>query len=169
MPGLILRLNVKVGDTVKKNDEIVIMEAMKMENPIYAPCDGKITSIAVKQGDQLQADDLILTIGGTAVQAAPAAQAAPVQSAPAQAEPAPQAAPAQPVSGGTTVSAPMPGLILRLNVKKGDRVKMNDEIVIMEAMKMENPIYAPCDGVIADIAVSQGDQLQADDTILTIA
>ena len=170
MPGLILRLNVKVGDSVKKNDEIVIMEAMKMENPIYAPCDGQITSIAVNQGDQIQADDLILTIGGVAVQ-----QAAPVQAAPAPQEaPAPAAAPVQetvsaPVSGGQTVAAPMPGLILRLNVKKGDRVKTNDEIVIMEAMKMENPIYAPCDGVIADILVSQGDQLQADDPILVIA
>ena len=86
----------------------------------------------------------------------------------------PAAAPVQetvsaPVSGGQTVAAPMPGLILRLNVKKGDRVKTNDEIVIMEAMKMENPIYAPCDGVIADILVSQGDQLQADDPILVIA
>ena len=170
MPGLVLRLNVKVGDSVKKNDEIVIMEAMKMENPIYAPCDGQITSIAVSQGDQIQADDLILTIGGVAVQ-----QAAPVQAAPAPQEaPAPAAAPVQetvstPVSGGQTVAAPMPGLILRLNVKKGDRVKTNDEIVIMEAMKMENPIYAPCDGVIADILVSQGDQLQADDPILVIA
>ena len=170
MPGLVLRLNVKVGDSVKKNDEIVIMEAMKMENPIYAPCDGQITSIAVNQGDQIQADDLILTIGGVAVQ-----QAAPVQAAPAPQEaPAPAAAPVQetvstPVSGGQTVAAPMPGLILRLNVKKGDRVKTNDEIVIMEAMKMENPIYAPCDGVIADILVSQGDQLQADDPILVIA
>ena len=155
---------------MKKNDEIVIMEAMKMENPIYAPCDGQITSIAVNQGDQIQADDLILTIGGVAVQ-----QAAPVQAAPAPQEaPAPAAAPVQetvstPVSGGQTVAAPMPGLILRLNVKKGDRVKTNDEIVIMEAMKMENPIYAPCDGVIADILVSQGDQLQADDPILVIA
>ena len=92
------------------------MEAMKMENPIYAPCDGKITSIAVKQGDQLQADDLILTIGGTAVQAAPAHQAAPVQAAP-----APQAAPVQQtvVTGSQNVVAPMPGLILRLNVKVG--------------------------------------------------
>ena len=171
MPGLILRLNVKVGDMVKKNDEIVIMEAMKMENPIYAPCDGKVTSIAVNQGDQIQADTLILTIGGTAqpapVQASPAAQAAPAASPAAQPEAAP--APAAPVSGGQTVSAPMPGLILRLNVKKGDRVKMNDEIIVMEAMKMENPIYAPCDGVIADILVSQGDQLQADDPILVIA
>ena len=168
MPGLILRLNVKVGDTVKKNDEIVIMEAMKMENPIYAPCDGTISSIAVNQGDQIQADDLILTIGGVAVavQAAPApqAEAAPVQEAPAQAAPAPAAAPA----GGTSVNAPMPGLILRLNVKVGDKVKLNDEIVIMEAMKMENPIYAPCDGTVTAIHVSQGDQLQADDPILTI-
>ena len=62
MPGLILRLNVKVGDKVKLNDEIVIMEAMKMENPIYAPCDGTVTAIHVSQGDQLQADDPILTI-----------------------------------------------------------------------------------------------------------
>ena len=149
MPGLILRLNVKVGDSVKKNDEIVVMEAMKME---------------------IQADDLILTIGGTVVaapQPAPAPQAAPAAQPAVQSAPAP--APSAPVSGGHTVSAPMPGLILRLNVKKGDSVKENDEIVIMEAMKMENPIYAPCSGVIADILVSQGDQLQADDPILVIA
>ena len=141
-----------------------------MENPIYAPCDGQITSIAVNQGDQIQADDLILTIGGTVVaapQSAPAPQAAPAAQPAVQSAPAP--APSAPVSGGHTVSAPMPGLILRLNVKKGDSVKENDEIVIMEAMKMENPIYAPCSGVIADILVSQGDQLQADDPILVIA
>ena len=171
MPGLILRLNVKVGDTVKQNDEIVVMEAMKMENPIYAPCDGQVTSIAVSQGQQCQADELILTIGGT-TQAAPVApQPAPAAAqptpAPVQAAPAPQAAPAQ--AGGTAVNAPMPGLVLRLNVKVGDRVKLNDEIVVMEAMKMENPIYAPCDGVISQIHVSQGDQLQADSPILTIA
>ena len=104
-----------MGDTVKQNDEIVVMEAMKMENPIYAPCDGQVTSITVNQGQQCQADELILTIGGTAqvvapapVQAAPAPQAAPVQAAPV----------AQPVvTGSTEVKAPMPGLILRLNVK----------------------------------------------------
>ncbi|MDD5972453.1 MAG: biotin attachment protein [Spirochaetales bacterium] len=158
MPGLILKMNVKVGDEVKKNQEIAVMEAMKMENPIYAPCDGKITAIKANQGDQLQAGDVILSIGGTqVVQAAPAPAAAPVA--------APVAAPA----GGTEVKAPMPGLILKLNVKKGDKVKKNDEIAVMEAMKMENPIYAPCDGVVSDISVNQGDQLQADDTIMVIA
>ena len=132
---------------------------MKMENPIYAPCDGKVTAIKANQGDQLQAGDVILSIGGTqVVQAAPAPAAAP-------AAPAPSAAPA----GGTEVKAPMPGLILKLNVKKGDQVKKNDEIAVMEAMKMENPIYAPCDGVVSDISVNQGDQLQADDTIMVIA
>ena len=159
MPGLILKMNVKVGDEVKKNQEIAVMEAMKMENPIYAPCDGKVTAIKANQGDQLQAGDVILSIGGTqVVQAAPAPAAAP-------AAPAPSAAPA----GGTEVKAPMPGLILKLNVKKGDQVKKNDEIAVMEAMKMENPIYAPCDGVVSDISVNQGDQLQADDTIMVIA
>ena len=158
MPGLILKMNVKVGDEVKKNQEIAVMEAMKMENPIYAPCYGKITAIKANQGDQLQAGDVILSIGGTqVVQAAPAPAAAPVA--------APVAAPA----GGTEVKAPMPGLILKLNVKKGDQVKKNDEIAVMEAMKMENPIYAPCDGVVSDISVNQGDQLQADDTIMVIA
>ncbi|MGN0907056.1 MAG: biotin/lipoyl-containing protein [Bullifex sp.] len=156
MPGLILRLNVKVGDEVKKNQEIAVMEAMKMENPIYAPCDGKITAIKAGQGDQLQAGDVILSIGGVAV----------VQTAPAA---APAAAPSAAPAGGTAVKAPMPGLVLRLNVKKGDQVKKNDEIVVMEAMKMENPIYAPCDGTVAEISVGQGDQLQADDVILTIA
>ncbi len=157
MPGLILRLNVKEGDNVKKNDEIAVMEAMKMENPIYAPCDGKVTSIKVSQGQQLQSGDVILSIGGVVVAAAPAATA-------------PAAAPAAaPAGAGTTVEAPMPGLVLRLNVKKGDAVKKNDEIVVMEAMKMENPIYAPCDGVISDILVSQGDQLQPGQAILVIA
>ena len=162
MPGLILRLNVKVGDAVKKNDEIAVMEAMKMENPIYAPCDGTVSSIAVSQGDQINADALILTIGGVA-QAAPA----PVSPAAQEAAPAPQAAPAS--GSGTAVKAPMPGLILRLNVKVGDVVKKNDEVVVMEAMKMENPIYAPCDGTVTEINVNQGDQLQADDPILVIA
>ena len=41
--------------------------------------------------------------------------------------------------------------------------------MVMEAMKMENEIYAPCDGTITKIAVSQGDQVVAGDTLLTIA
>ena len=52
MPGLILGLAHKDGDTVKKNDKIIVLEAMKMENDISAPADGVIT-YSVKKGDNV--------------------------------------------------------------------------------------------------------------------
>ena len=172
MPGLVLRINVKVGDTVKKDDVIMVMEAMKMENEIYAPCDGTISSIPVSQGQQLQSGDTLVTIGGVVTAApvqaaapAPAPEAAPaVQSAPAP-QPAPQAAPA---AGGTTINAPMPGLVLRFNVKQGDAVKKDQVLMVMESMKMENEIYSPCDGVVQQILVNQGDQLQSETPLMII-
>jgi len=68
-----------------------------------------------------------------------------------------------------SVNAPMPGLILRIEVKEGQKVTKNQVVLIMEAMKMENEIYAPCDGVITKIAVSQGQQMQSDDELLVIS
>lgn len=52
MPGLILGLAHKDGDTVKKNEKVVVLEAMKMENDINAPADGVITYV-VKKGDNV--------------------------------------------------------------------------------------------------------------------
>ncbi len=80
---------------------------------------------------------------------------------------APAASTAAPGSG-QKVTAPMPGLILRIEAKQGQQVKKNQLIMVMEAMKMENEIYAPCDGTITGIAVSQGQQLQAGDLLATI-
>ncbi len=54
------------------------------------------------------------------------------------------------------VTAPMVGKIVDIKVKVGDRVKEDDEIAIMEAMKMEMPIVAPGPGVIKEILVSVG-------------
>jgi biotin carboxyl carrier protein len=45
--GKIIRVNVKVGDTVKEGDVLCVLESMKMENPIVAPVDGKITEVGV--------------------------------------------------------------------------------------------------------------------------
>ena len=171
MPGLVLRINVKVGDAVKKDDVIMVMEAMKMENEIYAPCDGVVSSIPVSQGQQLQSGETLMTIGGTAapapqpapVQSAPAPQPAPVQAAPVQSAPAPAAA-----GTGTVIKAPMPGLVLRFNVKAGDAVKKDQVLMVMEAMKMENEIYAPCDGTVQQILVNQGDQLQSGAPLMII-
>ena len=56
-----LEIKVNVGDTVKKGQTIVILEAMKMENSINADKDGKVTAINVKQGDSvLEGTDLVI-------------------------------------------------------------------------------------------------------------
>ena len=60
MPGLILEINVKVGQEVKENDAVLILEAMKMENIIHSPRDGKIESIKVKQGETVDKNTLLI-------------------------------------------------------------------------------------------------------------
>ena len=62
LAGNVWEVLVDVGDTVEEDDELVIIEAMKMENPVYAPCDGKVTEIKVKKGDQVDEDDVVMLI-----------------------------------------------------------------------------------------------------------
>ncbi len=63
----------------------------------------------------------------------------------------------------------MQGLIVDVKVKAGEKVKAGDEIIILEAMKMENPIVAPCDGVINEIKVSKGDKVNTDDVLAVLS
>ena len=61
LPGVILDIRVKEGDTVKKGQTVIILEAMKMENNINAHKDGKISEIKVKQGDSvLEGTDFVI-------------------------------------------------------------------------------------------------------------
>ena len=80
-----------------------------------------------------------------------------IKAAPAKApEKAPAAAPAATPAGAKEITAPMPGTILKVNVKGGDTVKAGDVLMILEAMKMENEIMAPNDGVISSVNVTSG-------------
>ncbi len=63
MPGNILNINVKVGDTVKKGQVLLILEAMKMENEIMAPKDGTVTAVNVQKGSTVESGALLVTIG----------------------------------------------------------------------------------------------------------
>ena len=63
MPGTILDIRVQAGQSVKKGDVLVILEAMKMENEIMAPCDGKVTGVNVRKGDSVETAALLCTIG----------------------------------------------------------------------------------------------------------
>ena len=109
---------------------------------------------------------------GTAVSApaaAPAAAPAPVAAPAPKATPAPTAAPkASGAQGSIKVVAPMPGTILKLNVKVGDTLKANDLVCILEAMKMENEIFTAEGGVVKSIEAAQGASVNAGDVIITL-
>jgi len=62
MPGTILDVRVNVGDEIKKGQVLLILEAMKMENEIMAPRDGKVVSIQVSKGSSVNVDDVMLAI-----------------------------------------------------------------------------------------------------------
>ena len=62
MPGNILAVNVAAGDMVKKGQVLMILEAMKMENEIMAPRDGKVTAVAVTKGAAVESGALLCTI-----------------------------------------------------------------------------------------------------------
>lgn len=104
----------------------------------------------------------------TDVVAAPApVAAAPVAAAPAAAPAAPAAA-AVAVTG-TPATAPMPGTILDVKVSVGQAVKEGDVVAILEAMKMENEIFAPCDGKVAQVIAAKGSSVATGDPIVTIS
>ena len=63
MPGMIIKYEKNVGDTVKKGDVVVVLEAMKMENALPAPADGKITAINFGSGDSVPKDAVLAEIG----------------------------------------------------------------------------------------------------------
>lgn len=96
-------------------------------------------------------------VAAPAVAPAPAAPTAPA---------APKAVPAP--AGGNTVNAPMPGTILKMNVKVGDSIKKGDLVCILEAMKMENEIFAGADGVVKAINAAQGASVNSGDAIITL-
>ena len=92
------------------------------------------------------------------IKAAPAPTAAPVA--------APVSAPA---AGATTVTAPMPGTILKVNVTNGQAVKKGDVLMVLEAMKMENEIMAPVDGTVGSVSVANGASVESGTVLCTLA
>ena len=101
------------------------------------------------------------------VPSAPAA--APVAAVAAAPVAAPAAAPAAaaPVAG-EAVTAPMPGNILKVNVTAGQAVKEGDLLIVLEAMKMENEIFAPKAGTVAQVLVQKGSTVDTGATMVVL-
>ncbi|MBR5864375.1 MAG: biotin/lipoyl-binding protein [Alistipes sp.] len=78
-------------------------------------------------------------------------------------------APKKVAAGANSVTAPLPGSVVAINVKVGDAVKAGQQLAIIEAMKMENEILAPADGTVKAIHAAAGQAVQQGDAILDLA
>lgn len=62
LSGKVLSVTVKVGATVEEDDEVMVIEALKMETIVYSPGEGKVAEIKVKEGDDVEEDDVLAVI-----------------------------------------------------------------------------------------------------------
>lgn len=113
------------------------------------------------QGSQLDESNLPDVTADTVQPETPAAQPAATAAAPAA---APTGA-----GEGTPVKAPLPGVVTKINVTVGQHVKKGENVLVLEAMKMENNIAAEADGTVSGIAVKAGDSVLEGAVLLTIA
>ncbi len=168
--GTLLRHVAAAGSSVKKGDTVIMIESMKMELEVKAPESGTI-NFTVQPGTQIQAGQVLATLGGVAVAApAPAPQAAPAAPAPTQNSAG--IAPAIPVSNGGAVTgkpvnAPVAGTLLKYAVAEGAAVKADTTIIIVESMKMELEIKAGNAGSVHFLAAT-GSQISAGQAIAEI-
>ena len=72
------------------------------------------------------------------------------------------------VTGGQSVKAPMPGTVLSIAVSEGDKVDSGDLLLVLEAMKMENPINSESAGTVKSIECSDGESVESGDVLIVI-
>jgi glutaconyl-CoA/methylmalonyl-CoA decarboxylase subunit gamma len=129
----------------------------------------------VKVGD-VSASPVEVVVDGKSYQVeydAPSTGSAPVRTAPVVSAPvisapvASVAAPAPVVASGSGVRAPMPGTIVKIDVKPGDKVTRGQQLVSLEAMKMKNSIKSPADAVVKAVHVTDGQKVQFNDVLVS--
>ena len=123
---------------------------------------GKTYEVEVNQGEAMLLDEYeAYAPAPTAAPAAPAAPAVPAAAA-APAAPAPVAV------AGEQVNSPMPGTIVKVNVKAGQAVKSGEVLAVLEAMKMENEIMAPHDATVVQVLTDVGTKVDTGTPIIVL-
>ena len=122
---------------------------------------GKIYEVEVENGEAVIQSEYEAALPQSAPAAATVAQAPVQTAAPAQSAPAAAAS-------ANAIVAPMPGTINAVKVTSGQQVKKGDVLVILEAMKMENEIYADKDGKVGQVFVQKGASVQTGTALVEI-
>jgi glutaconyl-CoA/methylmalonyl-CoA decarboxylase subunit gamma len=111
----------------------------------------------------------LMPVAAPVAEARPTAPLAPPAPGVAPAPAAPPAAAASTGEASSLVKAPLPGLIIDVKVREGEKVKAGQNIIVMEAMKMENQIQATTDGTVKKIFVKKGDNVAEGNAMVEIA
>lgn len=149
LPGRVLQVKVKAGDTITKGLDVVVLEAMKMENSIPSEVAGRVKRVLVAEGDTVAENAPLVEV----VHADAAPNTAPTAAATAHAN---------------RVTAPLPGRVMEVLVKVGDKVKVGQDVVVLEAMKMENSISSDYEGTVVRIDVNVGDTVSENAPLVEI-
>ncbi|KAA3615569.1 MAG: acetyl-CoA carboxylase biotin carboxyl carrier protein subunit [Calditrichaeota bacterium] len=72
------------------------------------------------------------------------------------------------IADGKSITAPLPGLILKINISEGDIIKAGQCVMLLEAMKMENEVNAPSGGLVLDIRFKEGDSVNQGDVLILL-
>ena len=153
LAGNVWKIEVEPGQEVKEGDLLLILEAMKMENEIFADRDGIVGTIHIEEGNAVDIGQPLVTLLTDAV--CPASTAC-----------SPAAAASAPPKGGVT--APLAGNVWKIEVHRGQQVQEGDLLLILEAMKMENEIFADKDGTVGQILIQEGTAVDIGQVLLTL-
>ncbi|NQV20976.1 MAG: biotin/lipoyl-binding protein [Rhodospirillales bacterium] len=105
--------------------------------------------------------------GMTALPSAPPATSAPAPAAVAAPSP-PSASPAPAAAGAGDIPSPLAGTVVSIDVAVGDSVNAGDQVLVLEAMKMNNAVQAPTSGTVTAIAVKPGETVGEGQALLTL-
>lgn len=151
LPGRVFKILVKEGDVVSAGQDVLILEAMKMENSIPADMAGRIKRILVSEGDAVSEGAALIEMESAADQAKSAEKANANSGKPANA-----------------VVAPLPGRVINVMVREGDSVKSGQDVVMLEAMKMENSIATDFTGTVNKVYVAMGDTVAENAVLIEV-
>jgi pyruvate dehydrogenase E2 component (dihydrolipoamide acetyltransferase) len=187
----VIEILVKIGDQVSAEDSLVVLESEKASMEIPSPTAGKIISITISEGDEVDEGDLLLEMeeAGMAevakVEAEPSAPASstsetpsePSVSEPSVSEPSvsePAASQSASVASTETVLVPDVGdakdiVVTEILVKPGDQIGEEDSILVLESDKASMEVPAPFSGEVLEILVAEGAEVSEGDPLIRVS
>jgi pyruvate dehydrogenase E2 component (dihydrolipoamide acetyltransferase) len=167
----VIEVCVKIGDTVKEGDSLIVLETDKASMEVPAPFGGVITALTIKEGDTISEGQQFAEIAAAGA-AAPAA--APAQATAQAAAPA-AAAPVAAVAAGGVEAVNVPDIggsenvdVIEVCVKAGDTIAEGDSLIVLETDKASMEVPAPKGGVVKSVKIKEGDTVSEGDLILEL-